>query len=363
MTVSEKRPSDLDILEQYRNVEEILKVLAPILLKLEIAGDLVEFHMFTAIQWPRLRSLQFANHMPYRDIIPMPQVVSKMPLLETLGYNFHTSAESRDPEILCYERGASETAHCASLRSVVPDLKSLSISNVKADDTIIEQLPEGLETLRVSALRDPCREARMSLHGGGKCCQYNPLDRFEALRWIEAASKLSSLQELALALKEPPSPTLLAEVVSACPQLRVLELQQARFEKSNNKSLYTLVNHVDSVFGSALAHPLNSQESLVEPLKNLRHLRDLRITIGLGIHNPPALRRGTWNYPDITSWHDIMNMGHFFAARLPSLTSLSFSYHNPGLQYSIRRHSMWKRMSINRGDAGKPPYALFDRFL
>ncbi|KAF5376447.1 hypothetical protein D9615_008690 [Tricholomella constricta] len=263
-TVYDQRPSNINVVEEHKNVADILRSLGPILSHLTIAGDLIDFETLATINWPQLHTLRLVNHVPEGKTIPLPIVVSRMPLLRTLGYDFCAGEEPRDPTLYCHD--GQGNLPFPRLSSVLPGLTSLSISNVQTEDKIVEQLPGSLQVLRVVARRDPfyfCDPWDDFRYN------YSSLNERNTFRWIDAAAKLTCLMELALTLENAPSPSVLAAIASACPRLRILELEQASFETNSEESPYTT-------------------ESLIEPLIQLHDLRDLRITMEIGVHNPAS---------------------------------------------------------------------------
>ncbi|KAF5371875.1 hypothetical protein D9615_009582 [Tricholomella constricta] len=337
VTIYDERPSDINIVEEHKNIANILQTLGPTLSHLTVAGDLIEFETLATIKWPQLRTLRLVNHVPHGKIIPLPIVVSQMPLLRTLGYDFCAGVEHRDATIFCHDG----EGNLPRLSSVLPGLTSLSISNVQSEDRIVEQLPLSLQALRVVARRDPWYPTRKS---DPYRWHYSSLNEIDTFRWIDAAAKLAYLVELALTLENAPSPTVLAAIASACPQLRILELEQARFEKNYRMSPYTT-------------------ESLVEALIQLHDLRDLRITMEIGVHNPPVRKQSyPPSYASIRAAKRslLQEDGLLFAKALRSLESISFLYHNETLSLSrLDRHSVWYKMDVVRGRTGQPPFVQF----
>ncbi|KAG5637892.1 hypothetical protein H0H81_002777 [Sphagnurus paluster] len=242
----------------------MFKALAPKLVYLEIAGDLIELKILAVTKWPRLRSLRLVDHVPHGDIIPLPEVVFNMPLLSTLAYEFNIGCDHRTPSV--FYREIDQTPSAMRLCDILPELKRLSVSSIWYGARLEAQLPRSLEAVCVGA---PC--ARLSFPHGRTAWRYHytALSEPDALCWIEAAAKLPYLTELALHLVEAPSPDMLAAIARACPSLRTLELEQVRYDYNLHTSPYPI-------------------ESFARPLMTLSHLRVLRITLELGSHNRPS---------------------------------------------------------------------------
>ncbi|KAG6835303.1 hypothetical protein H0H93_002913 [Arthromyces matolae] len=154
-----------------------------------------------------------------------------MPALQHLAYDFYASATHRPPVIFCEPRGLS-------LSDIQPTLESLSISNFHSDDNLIHQLPEGLQVLRIVALREP----KLPVHRlAVENLTHAPLTSLQTLYWIRAAGALSKLQELVLTTSDAPSPSLVDTIASTCHGLWALELEQALFENSFRELSYPLV--------------------------------------------------------------------------------------------------------------------------
>ncbi|KAG5722207.1 hypothetical protein E4T56_gene5331 [Termitomyces sp. T112] len=316
-----------------KNVSEILRHLAPTLIHLQIAGDFVRFETLASIKWPRLRTLKLGNHLLSGGIVPLPVVVSQMPHLCSLALNFRADSKRYTPVAFCFGVGG------ATLCAVLPNLEALSISNCHPNDSVIAQLPQGLRSLRVCALRDH----------PDFLDQYHsvPLNEVQAYRWIEAASKLACLVELALTLEKPQSQELLQLIANACPLLQKLELEQDRFENNNNDE-----------------NPMQ-YESFVKPLQSLTNLRHLRLTIEIGPHN----RRGRRGPRPAGNEHRFPVVCRFFAERLLCLKTIGLLYHNamgrPGrsVRLGIRdRSSVWYTATIHRDIEGKVPSVAFWKF-
>ncbi|KAG5728084.1 hypothetical protein E4T56_gene19471 [Termitomyces sp. T112] len=248
--------------EELKNVAEILQTVAPVLTKLEISGDLVDFQMFESTEWPNLSTFRLVDHVPYSFFRPITAVVAHMPMLQTLACDFKAEETPRTSFIFC---PPDDHAH-PPLSTSIPNLISLSLSNLQPGDQSVQQLPSGLRVLRVVALRDP------HIHSIGNLKReprynYSALSDDDAYLWINAASKLPYLSRLTLHLKSVPSPELLWHIARACPQLEFLELEQASFEHNWNES------------------PDSMLDLLLSPLASLSQLKELRMSVELG----PAL--------------------------------------------------------------------------
>ncbi|KAG6816738.1 hypothetical protein H0H93_007800, partial [Arthromyces matolae] len=259
MIVEQDRPRDIVSIQEKNNVRAILKLLSSSLTTLEISGNIVEFPTLAETHWPQLKTLRMTDRIPDGTVIPLPIVVAHMPLLKSLSYDFIASVEFQQRAIFCgeYSVGTSFFAF--------PKLECLSISNVQPGDLLVEQLPTSLKVLRVCALRYAFPGWQVD-YSRAVHYPYTPLNAPETLRWLDATKSLQDLAELALTTEDAPWPMLLNTIASACPRLRKLELEKAKFEENIEKSPYRL-------------------NDFLGPLSLLPHLSHLRFTYEFGYHD------------------------------------------------------------------------------
>ncbi|KAG5332138.1 hypothetical protein C0989_007159 [Termitomyces sp. Mn162] len=313
--------------EELKNVAEILQTLAPVLIKLEISGDLIDLWMFESTEWPNLSTLRLVDHVPYSFFRPITAVVSHMPILRTLACDFKAEQTPRSSFIYC----PLDNHAYPPLSKSIPNLISLSLSNLQPGDQSVQQLPSGLRVLRVVALRDPHIYSIGDLEREPRY-NYSALSDDDAYLWINAASKLPYLSRLTLDLKSVPSPEILWHIARACPQLQFLELEQASFEQNWNES-------PDSVL-----------DRLVTPLTSLPQLRELRMSVELG----PAL---VWvdairqRLPSLAFKARVQTVSMLFAAKLQNLEFLGFSALNRE-RMTYGRDSIWYMLKIIRNEDG-----------
>ncbi|KAG6859619.1 hypothetical protein C0995_006538 [Termitomyces sp. Mi166 len=175
--------------------------------------------------------------------------ILRMPSLSTLHCNFCAEELPRQPFIFC----SSVEVH-PPLSVVVPNLVSLSLSNLQPGEKIVGQLPNGLKVLRVLALKDH----RVPIPNTSPS-NYSGLTDVDATTWVDAAAKLPFLVQLSLGLKSVPSPALLVHISRSCPGLEYLELEKEFFEYNNNElspsivvchnlfALLSAVSHIDII--------------------------------------------------------------------------------------------------------------------
>ncbi|KAG6901673.1 hypothetical protein C0995_009287 [Termitomyces sp. Mi166 len=265
---------EVDWDQEIQVVSEILQFFFPTLVELELSGDLIELQTF------------YAEELPRRPFI------------------FCSSVEVHPP-----------------LSVVLPDLVSLSLSNLQPGEKIVEQLPNGLKVLHVLALRDhKVPDTSPSSYSG--------LTDADATTWVDAAAKLPFLLQLSLGLKSVPSPALLAHIARSCPGLEYLELEKEFFEYNDNELSPSIL------------------ESFVAPLQNLPRLRELRMSVELG----PSL---VYVHPSGHSSPSKAFIGRaqesamMFAEKLPKLEFIGFSSGTQNIR-KFGRYCMWYMLEAVR---------------
>ncbi|RDB26904.1 hypothetical protein Hypma_005022 [Hypsizygus marmoreus] len=331
------RKEDLNLGEEFENIRCILQTLAGNLGELEISGDLVGMLTLSAISWPYLRKLVLTDHIPFGETIPLTTMVVHMPSLRILALNFTAviTWKDYDPIIFCFH---AENTPSPPLSSVLPDLRVLSISNALPEDPIFQQLPPNLEVLRLLALRDPLRRnenLQQPWYG------YSTLNEAAAFRVIQIAGGFP-LVELALNLEKAPSPAILQAIAASCPSLRILELEAWRHEINDRESQYSIA-------------------SLIQPLVQLQHLRDLRLSLELGHHVDSGYRIFPMFRVNIK--RRMNAAAQQFAEGLPQLHYIGFSFWNNYTFDGLTRHLIWYWCGIFRGRPEEPPVVKFLKYL
>ncbi|RDB27409.1 hypothetical protein Hypma_004367 [Hypsizygus marmoreus] len=315
------------------NVAEILVVLADRLLHLEISGDLVSFETMMNHNWPNLLTLRYTDHVPSGKLLSLPSVISRMPSLRHLGYNFAAAAQWYRPGFVFSPKGQPQSSW---LSTTHPDLKILTMSNIFTDDSILDHLPAGLRVLRVLALRDDLRDGQDTLM---EYYPYFPISGRDAFRIVRNASGLRNLVELAITLDDCPSPSLIEAVAVSCPGLRILELTQGRYELNIDESPYAI-------------------ESLARPLIPLKFLHDLRLTVWFGLQYA-GFRSSSTKHEVVLR---IEAAAKVFAMMLSKLATISFSFTNYR-RYDETSHPLtWYHLAVHTGVDGRPPVAKFDGY-
>ncbi|KAG5640109.1 hypothetical protein DXG03_001187 [Asterophora parasitica] len=228
--VGDTRQSNINYDKEAKETAEIIRTLAPKLVRFEVPGDLVTSDMLAAANWGQLRMLRFVNHAG--NSIQLPP----MPCLHTLEYHFSACNDLEVPSYL-----TSSYIYDALSPAILSTITSLTLSNACSGDGIILRLPESLEVLRVIALRDLDLASSFMAPAGSQWTQYHPLNEIDAFQWINAAGKLPRLAQLTLTLQNAPSPAVLNAIAFACPMLRRLEIEQGGFEANTSYSPHKLV--------------------------------------------------------------------------------------------------------------------------
>ncbi|RDB18436.1 hypothetical protein Hypma_000349 [Hypsizygus marmoreus] len=330
LTVSGWRPRDLNAPEELKYVAHILPMLSTTLTYLKISGDLLGFETLARLDWPCLSTLTLIDRIPDGQHMPLPTVISHMPRLRNLHYNFSATSEKRIPPIIYWP----DSLGAPSLSVTHPQLVSLSMSNIHPTEHALDKLPESLRSLRILALRE---RGQQSLEG--PWYPFSPLRETDALQIIAKAALLPDLIDLSLTLVDLPSPTVIEAIAKSCPGLQFLEISQGDYEHNHTESPYLL-------------------ESLAKSLAQMRHLRELRISVGFGPQYIGSRFRGLL---DKTPLYDRMDTAaNIFAQRLENLSVLSFSFANDGDYGGLEGHVIWYRYGIVSGVDGRPPVAKWD---
>ncbi|RDB26957.1 hypothetical protein Hypma_004996, partial [Hypsizygus marmoreus] len=295
--IGQYRMRDLNQKQELENIKATLNELAGTLVELEMSGDLVGMTTLSTISWPRLRKLVLTNHIPFGKTIPLTTMVAQMSCLRTLGLNFAAVFAWADmtPIKFCFDLDGVPSP---PLPSILPHLEVLSISNALPEDPLFEQLPPNLQVLRVLAIRD---------HSPG---YYSTLNEAAAFRVIALAGRLP-LFELALNLEKTPSPSILKAIAAISIPDAPTSLLQA---------------------------------SLIRPLHRMRHLRDLRLTVELGPQDDSGAKVVPVERTKIVTRMD--TAAQEFAAGLPQLHYISFSFWNSFKFDGITRNLIWYRYGI-----------------
>ncbi|RDB15559.1 hypothetical protein Hypma_004142 [Hypsizygus marmoreus] len=330
LTASPWRLENLNSTAERKNVADILSTLSNTLVYLKVSGNFISFKTLARLDWPFLQTLTLIDRIPNEIVIPIPTVISQMPHLRNLHYNFGATSETYIPPIVYWP----ENHASASLAATHPCMQSLSLSNICPAEHIMDHLPHGLRSLRILALRERGQQSLLP-----PWYPFSPLRKEDALRIIARAALLPYLVDLALTLVDLPSPNVLDAVAKSCPKLRILEVSKGDFELEEGDSPY-LIQH------------------LIEPLAQLEDLRELRISIGFGSQYIGSPFRGL---KDKTPLYRRMDAaGNMFAKMLPKLNFLSFSFGNDGHYSELPDHVIWYKYGIVNGVDGNPPVALLD---
>ncbi|KII83871.1 hypothetical protein PLICRDRAFT_429988 [Plicaturopsis crispa FD-325 SS-3] len=216
--------------EEMYNVHAYLGLLASQLSHLEISSDICALSTLAEISWPHLISLEMTGHNLPREQIDVSTAVGRMPYLRALHMAIAAPCEGPwdQPPALIYGSPSHNGSSPPSLPTILPSLESLALSNVYAtSDTILDELPESLVSLRVLACYTVIRSRR-------------PWTRFRwprryslpepvAYRVVHHTARMSALTELVLALDFLPTPELVRAIAKSCPQLTMLELEYTRY--------------------------------------------------------------------------------------------------------------------------------------
>lgn len=217
-------PIHIDIPSERSNINSLLRTTAKNLDYLEIAGDLLDLHVLESLRWPNLETLIISGHRPDGLMVPVSVFVAEMPKLVNLSLAFTALVDCEVPPfIFC-----PQSADIASLSSVVPNLRSLTLSNVFPEDRIFGQLPPSLTKLRVLALKDAFPRNELLPLGEqlrSRLYPYSPLSPRRVLNLADRIKHLCGISELSLTVTETLGPELITAIAEACPDLRLLEIE------------------------------------------------------------------------------------------------------------------------------------------
>ncbi|KII83886.1 hypothetical protein PLICRDRAFT_179922 [Plicaturopsis crispa FD-325 SS-3] len=316
------------------NVKAYLGILAPQLTDLEISGDLCDLSTLAQNSWPHLRSLIMTGHAPARRYTELSTVAARMPGLRAMHMNFSVYCEGpwAQPPAFIYSAPPTATEQSPSFATTLPCIESLALSNVYLSyDTILEQLPDRLVSLRILACHDFPPAGTPDNVETPRWPRRFPLSEPNAFRIVHRTSCMVALTELFLALDFLPTPGLVRAIAESCPQLRVLELD------------YKLYDEPHKAPG-----PFHSFSSMSDALSLLGSLIELHISV--------VCLDAT--YPVFAEDGDHSTIGQFFpfveslAHRMPALVTVWLSY-NVNSSYIIKPVG-WYKFIVEVDSQGKP---------
>ncbi|KAJ7764108.1 hypothetical protein DFH07DRAFT_1059152 [Mycena maculata] len=246
---------NIDRNRQARNVIAFLQNLNRSLTVLQISGDLLSPD-FLSLSWPQLRRFTVTEHTP-TPYIPVPDLVSQMPLLTELSILFSADlSRDRDagdifPPFILGTPGGELLTHRSPL------LSSVTLSNMEPTDPIFAQLPRALESLHLLAMVD----GYLPVRGRPARLWAALLTHTTAPAALDNVSHLTELRELSLTLDDFTTAALIHCIASVFPRLRVLEL-------GNSSYLY----------GPKFCFDVRDP-TILEALKGFPLLTDLRISL------------------------------------------------------------------------------------
>ncbi|KAJ6535883.1 hypothetical protein B0H10DRAFT_2246476 [Mycena sp. CBHHK59/15] len=264
------RANDIDLSLETANVTTVLNAVSQTLRTLRVSGDLLNPDSFSLLSWPSLYTLTITEHPPI-SYISLQHLLGHMPKLEELSALFSADLSRQDQKMMRRPFPYGQPGG-AVLERKSPRLRSITLSNLEAEDPIFDQLPADLVTLKLVAGTSPVRP----LSG-----RHRPQRRFHEapLRYNDVLFVLSRI-----------SPDLIAAVASACPRLRMLELGHVWYPRGN----------ID------LLDPLD--EAFIPPLANLKNLTHLSLSLDFDIRESQV---------DAARW---------FMSRLVTLQTIAFQY-------------------------------------
>ncbi|KII90206.1 hypothetical protein PLICRDRAFT_583856 [Plicaturopsis crispa FD-325 SS-3] len=321
ISIGVDRPPDVDDVRERHTVDGIISLLSPTIACFEISGDIIDLAMIANTSWPNLTTFKITGHPPLGPAVHAARVVSLMPRLRTLGFDFTSTVRYHIPPFILCPR----TADGLSLASTVPSLHTLTLSNISHPaDLVLDQLPPTLSVLHVHALTDP-------LH---------PVEYWDApLRWhpffplsapnVQYALQLRGLTELALTLEDTPSAALVRAVARACPALRTLELQRAMFQRTFK------YHEVDSAW-----------DPYIDALRIFTPgLLIFRISLPFNVLDGDA------------QYRPHSECALYFAQRLPQLRIIGLLYRRTNAARANKRLESWHDFVITRDPYGGSPRA------
>lgn len=130
-------PTDIDIMSERNHIKTLLRAVSSHLSHLEIAGDLLDLSELASMHWPHLQTFIISGHQPGVPHLHLSSFIAGMPHLTDLSLRFSALHGTELPPFVSYP----PHYHALCLSSVVPELTSISLSNVFPEDRILGQLP------------------------------------------------------------------------------------------------------------------------------------------------------------------------------------------------------------------------------
>ncbi|KAJ7731450.1 hypothetical protein DFH07DRAFT_968770 [Mycena maculata] len=247
------RANGIDHKRETENVLALLQNVNDNLTGLQISGDLLSIG-FLAQNWSHLRKFSVTDHTP-SPYIPVPQLVSRMPVLQDLSVLFSADitreADDIYPPFTLGIRGGEELARHSPL------LTSVTLSNLEPADPIFEQLPASLEALHLLAMRD----LYVPRPYVSRPLRVAPFTSTSLRTVMDCISRFDDLTQLSLTLQDFPTAEVIQAVASVFPRLRFLQLA---------RPIYS--------FGGIYCSDVRD-DNLLEALRGLPLLTHLRIAL------------------------------------------------------------------------------------
>ncbi|KAF9458985.1 hypothetical protein BDZ94DRAFT_1269339 [Collybia nuda] len=321
--------------KEISNVAHILRTLSEQLLYLEIPGGLIEFSTLMEIDWPLLRDLVILNNMPRGPVAPLSYALSTMPCLRTLVYSFATEILRLPHPVFGFL-----TPQTQEFQPIVgkdhphlpPRLISVNLSSPPPQYPMYDHLSYGLEVLRIF----PYQVVGLILP--------HDFQEMDISDLLTKASRFEYLRELALTLKESPSPSILTAIAKACPSILVLEVGQTTVSERE---------------------PEHDIQSLIDPLTQMTRLRELRIAVELGPGLYTYQSLGSYGVLDRTELENrLQSTAEAFAQRLTKLNVISLlrkDEYDLGPFGQVTGRVAWHRSRIHTSARTGGPLVEFDK--
>lgn len=280
VSVSEHPPNNINIQKQREFVKMLIAATCSSLTHLEVAGDLILFETIASLQYPVLETFCISGHYPTDTFKGIARLIMGMPNIQHLHSRFSAAPRPGAPPFTFFLPGDEP----------LPELRSLTVSNVQPNDLILCYLPPSLSYLEIASFKDEVDDENFS-PWNEDWSPYYPLsnDTVQTILYHLHPDARSNLAHLSLELDCMPTPELILAISQVCPALTTLQLTRSFFEEALDQ-LKTLV-------ATQTEADKDEIKPYISSLLHLPFLTELRISLGFPKANnkeEPHMKTARW---------------------------------------------------------------------